>query len=742
MAGRGRPAILALLAAVAVAALFARVALFNLTTGVVGGDIDGYINVWDNWWLKTALFDLHRNPFFTDYLYYPTGISLYFHTFNPINALLNMPLNLLIGYVPAINLLFVALLATTTFCAFLFIRDLVGDPWAAFAGAVLYTYGHHLVVEYFTAGQTERLSAEWFPLYLFCLYRALYGVPRRDAAGAELPKDPRRWPLWAGLAVLTLLAMSLADWQYVMVTIFATLLLFAFTLLTRRPAREKAVIFGKLAAIGGLYAVLITPPLLWPTIQYALANPWLSVGYQSGLHAADLLDLLGPGPANPGYLALGAALLGLGIAGRGRAGEPVRFWALAAGAFYLMALGPMLIVGGHQTGIPLPYSLLQNLPVFSIGRDPARYTLVARLGVGVLAAYGLRALFAWQPRRTSSPPAPLRAEGGPARRLPRFLLPVAVPVFLALNLGGFFVAAGAAHADPPDWPPFYRQIAADPASYALVELPLFTEKGRGEDHYEMYQLLHLKPRFGGHYARDRKLTNPDNFVKHASLFRDLWLLDFPPSDRAELYPARDFLRRTDYATQGLAILNYFHAGYLVLYKEALYPGWDEAAFQRIIGQVLGAGVQPTYEDRLMRVYRVPPGPPAANPLTLDVGDGWFGPEKKTDGTVFRWADNADDQDSEFYTMNLTQAPLRATLHFTVYTWQQARTLRFAVNGTPVATLQLKPEEGEHAAAVALTLPPGNNRITISTPEAPLPTGQPHDSRLLSFGMYGVSLEGQ
>jgi hypothetical protein len=30
-------------------------------------------------------------------------------------------------------------------------------------------------------------------------------------------------------------------------------------------------------------------------------------------------------------------------------------------------------------------------------------------------------------------------------------------------------------------------------------------------------------------------------------------------------------------------------------------------------------------------------------------------------------------------------------------------------------------------------------ITFTTPEPPLGTGDPHDSRLLTFGMYGVEL---
>src|SRR4051812_26807696 len=75
------PAFFAFLGSLLLAAIYGRVAVFNLGYGVIGGDLDGYENLRNDSWVRTAIFDLHRNPlFFTDYLYYPTGISLRFHT--------------------------------------------------------------------------------------------------------------------------------------------------------------------------------------------------------------------------------------------------------------------------------------------------------------------------------------------------------------------------------------------------------------------------------------------------------------------------------------------------------------------------------------------------------------------------------------------------------------------------------------------------------------------------------------
>jgi len=773
-----QPALWAWVGAVLLAALYGRVALLHLTGGVVGGDLDGYENLWNNWWVQTALLDPARlqpfaapppdlHPmglFYTDYLYYPTGISLRFHTLNPANGLLTLPFNLLFGFIPTTNLLFLAALTLTTGFTFLLIRDWVGDPGAAFVGAALFTYGSRNVLAFYTLGQAEKLSVEWLPLYLFLLLRALADVvPAPDPL--TVPPRRARWPWYAAGSVGTLLVMSLTDWQYVIYAVFTTLLLFAYLALTRRNGATRRRIFGRLATIGGAYALLVGPPLLLPMLAEAAASPWLAVGYQSSARALDLGDLLGPGLGNPGYLALALALVGL-FSVRGAWRSRAGFWALAVGLFYLLALGPTLTFAGHPTGLPLPYALLQNLPIFNIGRDPGRYSTIALLGVAHLVALGLTVgRGPWSVVRRGSG---VRGQGSVAGRQSPvvsrrssvagrwssanliqnsefriqnsslFRLPVYALVLL-ISLAPFVAAAGAAQVDAPDWPPFYEQVARDPEPYAILQLPAFTDKGRGENHYMLYQTLTGKPIFGGRWARDHKLSNPNNFMQTAGLFHHFLLLGFAPDQLAYAYPARDFLQRTDYGTQGRAILNYYHVRYIVVWQEALDAPWNAAEFARLIGQVLGPNVQPTYADRLMRVYRVPDGPPATNPLTLDVGDGWFDVALGPDGQPYRWADKDSGESADLFTMNLTQAPQPATLTFTAYAFGPARSLHVSLDGGEVTTVALLPQAGAQPFRVPLTVPPGNHRIRFTSPDPPRPTDDPRDPRLLSFGMYGVTL---
>ncbi len=396
--GRARTfatAALVVLGAVVVAALYGRVAIANFSTGVVGGDIDGYENLWNHWWVQTALLDLHKSPFFTPYLYYPTGLSLRFHALTPVVGVLAIPFNALIGFVATTNLFFLVALALTHLTAFLLIRDLVGDPWAAFAAAGVFTYANEHTLLYYGAGQDNLIHGEWLPLYFFFLFRALDGVPRWTG-GLVPARDLRGRRLYAVGAVATLLVTSLTDWEYVLWEVLGTLLYFAFVLGTRRPAAAKRAVFARLAGIGGAYALIAGPALVWPMVQEAAANPWLSVGYESALHSQDLRDLIAPGLGNPGYLVVAVAAFGFVVAWR-RGGGPratVLFWTIAAAVFTVIALGPALVWDGQSTGIPLPYALVQDLPILSIGRDPGRYEVMLRLGLAILAAFGIRGLAA------------------------------------------------------------------------------------------------------------------------------------------------------------------------------------------------------------------------------------------------------------------------------------------------------------------------------------------------------------
>jgi hypothetical protein len=147
-------------------------------------------------------------------------------------------------------------------------------------------------------------------------------------------------------------------------------------------------------------AVLLAYPL-W--LQFAGPGRYHGIGFDQRVHAEDLASY----GAYP-YLSLarlaglwtkiapnfteettffGPALLLLVIlsAVALRRRVEVRALSVTALVFAVFALGPRLRVGGHETGIPMPYALLWRLPVFNSAL-PARLDLVLIPIAGVLLA--------------------------------------------------------------------------------------------------------------------------------------------------------------------------------------------------------------------------------------------------------------------------------------------------------------------------------------------------------------------
>jgi hypothetical protein len=67
--------------------------------------------------------------------------------------------------------------------------------------------------------------------------------------------------------------------------------------------------------------------------------------------------------------------------------EPeVRSWLIVAGAFFAIAIGPFVRVGGVDTGIPGPFALLRYVPLLSNARIPGRAMVVVQLAAALLVA--------------------------------------------------------------------------------------------------------------------------------------------------------------------------------------------------------------------------------------------------------------------------------------------------------------------------------------------------------------------
>lgn len=175
------------------------------------------------------------------------------------------------------------------------------------------------------------------------------------------------------------------------------------------------------------------------------------------------------------------ALLAVAAALRG-GWKPSRFWAAITIVFALLALGPFVHVAGINTQIPGPWAFARYLPLVRLARSPARFAIVAMLGLSVLFALALCYLGERWPRR-------------------RRTLLAAVAVVMCVEL---IPAPRPLHS--ASVPRFYARVAADPRAVRVMELPIGVRDGTGSignftARSQFFQTVHGKPLIGGYLSR-------------------------------------------------------------------------------------------------------------------------------------------------------------------------------------------------------------------------------------------------
>jgi len=136
---------------------------------------------------------------------------------------------------------------------------------------------------------------------------------------------------------------------------------------------------------------------------------------------------------------------------------------------------------------------------------------------------------------------------------------------------------------PPDTPAWYRTLAAEPGDFAVLNLPIsFDRPG-----YLLYQTVHGKRLTVAYISRE----DPRTLVERAPLLQEL----------RHLGP--DVLSH-DVMKKAISVLRYLGVRYVVLdgYK---MPVGDERKFTYGMAACVFVDEEPVYEDKRLRVYRVP-----------------------------------------------------------------------------------------------------------------------------------------
>ncbi len=658
---------------------------------------DVWQHLWNNWWMRFSLLDLHTHPYTTPMLLHPVGANLFFHALDPMDGYISTPLQLLFGLVASFNLVILFQLTVAGWGVYLLARYLTGNPAASVVAGLIYACSP-LESRLLNLGQLELTSIEWLPLYILCFLKTLN-------------REARPW-LWRVLSVVFLLVLSLDTWYYLLYAVIFSGLFTLYKLWQERKEwrqtwpRTLALAVGVMA----VYGVLVLPILL-PTLREAgssgATQPRFTVIYNS----ATLKGLFTTGPSalwgifgssdNPeyrgnflGFFALGLALLGLVVGFKKN-----WFWGGVALIFLVLALGLVLHVSfdpnwtpvNIENGLPLPGGFMFKLPFGNIARVPLRYTLVTTLCLAVLAAYGLGWLVNF---------ARTRMKNSRIRRGQDWILPALAGLLVFLE---FF--PGPRPTAATSVPAFYSQIAKeDPRNdFAVLETP--DSSGASIISKAMYfQTVSQHPMVGGYLSRE-----PDYPFATYPGIRDLLQLDFCPNPRQCLY-GRDILDRAS-LKNAQSVLEYYKIRYVIVHPGLLKTPDSRFNANEVLQTVFGKDTRPVYQDQEIQVWKTPAfieNGSQADPskVLAQLGDGWGNREDTANGPVRSVAASA-----RLELFNPYQQPMSVKLRFS-----NTQAVKSPANLTPTLNGQTLPAQqvntGLQPVELSLTLRPGLNDLTL------------------------------
>jgi len=395
---------------------------------------DPQLSLWEVSWEHYAL--LHGlNPFFSHAMFVPGGLNLGMNTATPLLGAITTPLAPFVGPVTILNLIAVAAMPISAAAAFFVLRK--WQVWlpAAAIGGLVYGFGPN------TVGQNLDLH----------IYLTFIPLPPLIAA-TVVSIFQRRTVSWR-LAVL--LGVLFSAQYLIMPEVAAYVVLLGVAAIVfvaiRRPSlvRERAMPVASSALIAGVVALVLLAYPVWmlaagpqhvPTPPHPPGNPY---------DENDLLNFIVPGAtqrisfgmgslsnrvdhlltAEDSYIGIPVLLVVGYLVYRSRRVPRVQLASALLLLSALLTLGAHLVVDGRNTGIPLPFLVLDHVPFFN-SIIPPRLAFGVDTALAALIAFSLDEVR--RDEATSLQPGPRRWWRAP--EVTNGFLAVGVLVVLAVTL--------------------------------------------------------------------------------------------------------------------------------------------------------------------------------------------------------------------------------------------------------------------------------------------------------------------
>lgn len=365
----------------------------NFSSAIIGDGYDGVTFLWNFWWVKKSILELHQPPFFSDYMFFPFSMDLRLHTLIFAPAFITLPIQLLWGPIVALNIYVLSSFVLSGLGVYLLAKFYIKSRSAAFLAAIIFAFNTYVLSH---AYGHFNLTTIWpIPFVIYFLEKSY------EAGKIK----------YGALASFCYLFLIYSDLQY---SIFTALLIFLWVIwkvIIAVKNKKSMLVFTKPLFIFSIFVIAGSYPL-FSLIASGLENN-LSMPAKEAIefYSPDILAYIIPpqgtfankiaanfnlelakisfsGPEWATYFGIAVIALLPFIFFRliwKREGGYV-FWAAVFVMFFILSLGPELHFFNKNTEIVLPFNYIHNFPLINMARVPVRIVIIAILAISILTA--------------------------------------------------------------------------------------------------------------------------------------------------------------------------------------------------------------------------------------------------------------------------------------------------------------------------------------------------------------------
>ncbi len=568
--------------------------------------------MWRWWWAEFSV-ENGLDPNYTNYIFYPNGTQLTGNLAQFTTAFAYILLQIF-DYTVTWNLIWILSFIFGGYGAFLLANHFNKNFYSSLIAGIIFTFStYHMTHAGFHIGLSMIV---WIPIFILFLFKIL-------------EKDSKFYAVLGGFCFFL---TSITHLYYSVFIIMFSCIFFLFYIFKQKEISNKTFTtnFFIIILIGIVLTLIVFSPTLSsideqlkrPLIEHIeysinlenlviptsfhtyLNNPWQFGESNCGsLNTSNAFGFCIDSPriSIENYVFLGYSVIFLASLSIIKFRDMrTLFWLIVIGIFVVLSLGPELKIFNELTGVFLPERILyDNIPGWDNFRSPARFIVMADLGMAILASFAVYSLI---------------NQKFFAKKKQYVLIGIIVIVVL------FELSTIPYPSYSEPIPEIYEIIKNDETDFAILESPIDGTGDFGfmsDPSFSYYQTYHEKPIYGGHESR----PTVNDLLHSTTYFLNMF----------SIYGEKNDIVKQDLKIYGTSILNYYNIKYVIIHKtptnligniqSKMYFEKNFVPETKLFMDEILIKPYQVYEDGEILAYKIPK-PVSVKPFVL-LGSGWL-----------------------------------------------------------------------------------------------------------------------